>query len=81
MANMHPLTPEFRQAQLRDRIEGLKASILARLESEILEAYAQGFDDGQCYESEGLIKRLKEFEKDSMVAKLLREIMENDRRL
>lgn len=78
--NHHPLTPEFRKDQLKDRIEDLKGSVLARLQDEILEAYAQGFDDGESHQLEGLIERLKEYEKDSVVAKLLREMMEKDRR-
>lgn len=67
--------PEFRKPQLLKRVEDLVYHAKSEATSQIFGAYSEGFGDGQSYERRTLIDKLREYEKDSVVATLLAQML------
>lgn len=70
--------PEFRKPQLLKRVEDLIYHAKSEATSQIFGAYENGFGDGERHERRRLIERLKQYEKDSVVATLLAEMLLRD---
>lgn len=66
--------PEFRKSQIQHRVEQAGCGI----ESQVHGAYDDGFTDGVSSERRYLIERLREYEKDSIVAKLIAEMLHRE---
>jgi hypothetical protein len=67
--------PAFRKPLIEARINEIIYHSKSRATSEILGAYSDGFGDGSSHERHLLIQRLREYEKDSIVAKLIAEML------
>ncbi len=69
------LMPEFRKPQIMKRVEDLQYHAKSEATSQILGAYHDGFLDGMSHERRALIDKLREYEKDSVVATLLAQML------
>lgn len=67
--------PAFRKPQIDKRIEDAVYHTRSLVASTIIGIYNEGFSDGQSHERRRLIERLRQYEKDSVVATLLAEMM------
>ena len=70
--------PEFRKPQITKRIEDAIYHVKSQATSQILGAYNDGFWDGASHERRLLIERLRGYEKDSIVAKLVAELLQKE---
>lgn len=75
---MYDEMPEFRKPQITKRIEDLLYHAKSEATSQILGAYSDGFSDGRSRERLALIGRLKEYEQDSIVAKLIAQLLQKE---
>lgn len=70
--------PEFRKPQMTKRIEDLLYYAKSQATSQVVGAYIDGFGDGRSAERLAVIGWLKNYERDSVVAKLLAELLQKE---